>query len=101
MTADRAASLPTAQQRRGDRKGGAYLGHMAKQPKALKKYKGGEEVSVGKVSEPQDTYARKATRNSTAKGGKPKGYDAKRYTGMIPGIAKRMKDYLKQVRDDR
>jgi len=74
---------------------------MAKQPKSIKKDKGGEEVPVGKVSEPQATYARKATRSSTAKRAKPKGYDARRYTGMIPGIAKRMKDYLKQVRDDR
>lgn len=74
---------------------------MAKQPKGMKKYKGGEEVPVEKVSEPQATYARKSARTGMAKRAKPKGYDAKRYTGMIPGIAKRMKDYLKQVRDDR
>ncbi len=31
----------------------------------------------------------------------PKGYDAKKYTGAIPGLAERMKEYLKTIRDDR
>ncbi|MDX9751980.1 MAG: hypothetical protein RBT71_12945 [Flavobacteriales bacterium] len=74
---------------------------MAKRPKDTKKYKGGEDAPAGKVSEPQATYARKTVRSGTAERPKPKGYDAKRYTGMIPGIAKRMKEYLKHVRDDR
>lgn len=52
------------------------------------------------VNEPAVTYARTAPRKRT-KVSKRKGYDAKKYTGMIPGIAERMKEYLKTVRDDR
>ena len=29
------------------------------------------------------------------------GYDAEKYTGAIPGLAERMKEYLKTMRDDR
>lgn len=30
-----------------------------------------------------------------------KGYDADKYTGAIPGLAERMKEYLEHMRDDR
>ncbi|MCC6542655.1 MAG: hypothetical protein IT225_10580 [Flavobacteriales bacterium] len=30
-----------------------------------------------------------------------KGYDAEKYTGAIPGLADRMKEYLRTMRDDR
>lgn len=30
-----------------------------------------------------------------------KGYDAEKYTGAIPGLADRMKEYLRTMRDER
>lgn len=30
-----------------------------------------------------------------------KGYDAEKYTGAIPGLAERMKEYMRTMRDDR
>lgn len=57
------------------------------------------------VNEPAATYDRAALRKRSdrsraKKAPKQKGYDAKKYTGMIPGIAERMKDYLKTMRDE-
>jgi hypothetical protein len=53
------------------------------------------------VSEPQAVYARRAARQNKPKRPKQKGYDAKRSSGMIPGLAERMKEYLKTMRDGR
>lgn len=53
------------------------------------------------VNEPAGTYGRATPHKRSPKAPKRKGYDAKKYTGMIPGIAERMKEYLKTVRDDR
>jgi hypothetical protein len=33
--------------------------------------------------------------------GPPKPYDAQKYNGIMPGLAKRMAGYLKHMRDDR
>ena len=74
---------------------------MAKTPKRTKSYKDGSEPTPAKVSEPQAVYARKVTRPSARKPSARKGYDAKRSAGMLPGIAERMKDYLKTMRDGR
>lgn len=59
------------------------------------------EVLPTQVSEPQAVYARKAPQRKATKRTKRKGYDARKYSGMIPGIAERMKEYLKTMRDDR
>ena len=56
---------------------------------------------ANEVSEPAATYSRVSPRSKTAKPKKRKGYDAKKYTGRIPGIAERMKKYLKTMRNDR
>lgn len=58
------------------------------------------------VNEPTAAYdraapRRRSDRSRAKKAPKHKGYDAKKYTGMIPGIAERMKEYLKTMRDDR
>jgi hypothetical protein len=72
---------------------------MAKATKGKRKLASENLGSV--VSEPQAVYARKVTRPSTRKPAVQKGYDAKRSAGMLPGIAERMKDYLKTLRDGR
>ncbi len=74
---------------------------MAKKAKRTKSRKSGSDTSPSEVSEPQAVYARKVTRPTARKRSVPKGYDAKRSSGMLPGIAERMKDYLKSVRDGR
>ena len=74
---------------------------MAKTTKRTKSYKSGSDTSPSAVSEPQAVYARKVTRPTARKRSFPKGYDAKRSSGMLPGIAARMKDYLKAMRDGR
>ena len=53
------------------------------------------------VSEPQAPYLVKPTKRAKSRALKQKGYDARRYTGMIPGIAERMKEYVKHMRDER
>lgn len=74
---------------------------MAKQPKHTKGSNPEKEPVTGSVADPQASYVPKAVKGSTAKHPGAKRYDAKRYTGMIPGLAERMKDYMKHVRDDR
>jgi len=74
---------------------------MAKPTKRTRSNKGGSEPPPSKVSEPQAVYARKVSRPSKRKPSARKGYDAKRSAGMLPGIAERMKDYLKAMRDGR
>lgn len=74
---------------------------MAKTTKRTKSYKRGSESPPTEVSEPQAVYARKVTRPNARKPSDRKGYDAKRSAGMLPGIAERMKDYLKTMRDGR
>ncbi|MBK6626396.1 MAG: hypothetical protein IPJ87_16860 [Flavobacteriales bacterium] len=74
---------------------------MATSSKRPKKPKQTSEKALTVVSDPQAVYARKTTPRTTSKRQKQKGYDAKRSSGMIPGIAERMKEYLKTMRDDR
>ncbi len=74
---------------------------MAKSPKRTKPYKGRAETQLTVASEPQAVYTRRVVRPSTRRSSVRKGYDAKRSAGMLPGIAERMKDYLKSVRDGR
>lgn len=74
---------------------------MAKRAKHAEKHKPEGVPSLGSVSEPQASYVRETVKGSPAKRPRSKRYDAKRYTGMMPGLAERMKDYLKHVRDDR
>ena len=70
---------------------------MAKTAKRTSK----KEGTGNSVNEPQAVYARKAPGRAAARRQKGKGYDAKRSSGMLPGIAERMKEYLKTMRDDR
>jgi hypothetical protein len=72
---------------------------MAKATKGKRKL--ASENAGNAVSEPQAVYARKVTRPNARKPSVRKGYDAKRSAGMLPGIAERMKDYLKSMRDGR
>lgn len=72
---------------------------MAKATKGKRKL--ASENAGSAVSEPQSVYARKVTRPSTRRPSGQKGYNAKRSAGMLPGIAERMKDYLKSMRDGR
>lgn len=74
---------------------------MTARPKRQKKSKQTSETALPVVSEPQAAYARRAPRKAAPKRPKQKGYDAKRSSGMIPGIAQRMREYLKTMRDDR
>ena len=53
------------------------------------------------VNEQASTYELTTPRKRTKRAPKRKGYNAKKYTGMITGIADRMVEYLKTVRDDR
>jgi hypothetical protein len=57
--------------------------------------------STPKVNKHVTTYERTTPRKRTKRAPKRKGYNAKKYTGMITGIADRMVEYLKTVRDDR
>jgi hypothetical protein len=77
----------------------SYLRCMAKKTK--KPGEKGSENLDHSVNEPQATYIRGSSRRNTAKTPKPRGYDAKHSAGMIPGLAARMKEYLKTVRDGR
>ena len=74
---------------------------MAKSPRKTSKHKPSAADSESQVSEPQATYSTKATKRVKPATKGRKGYDAQRYTGMIPGIAERMKQYMKHMRDDR
>jgi len=74
---------------------------MAKTPRQTSKRKPSAADSESQVNEPQAAYSTKATKRVKPKAKGRKGYDAQRYTGMIPGIAERMKEYMKHMRDDR
>lgn len=74
---------------------------MSKSPKRTKSYKWASVSEPSEVNEPQAVYARKVTPPSTRKPAGRKGYDAKRSAGMLPGIAERLKEYLKTLRDGR
>jgi hypothetical protein len=74
---------------------------MAAAPKRTGKKKQEDGLADNTVNEPQARYARKAPRRSMPQRARHQGYDAKRSAGMIPGLAERMKDYLKSMRDDR
>jgi hypothetical protein len=74
---------------------------MAKTPRKTTTRKPSAKDSESQVSEPQATYSTKATKRVKPAAKGRKGYDARLYTGMIPGIADRMKEYLKHMRDDR
>jgi len=74
---------------------------MAKSPRKTSTRKTSAEDAESKVSEPQAPYLTRATKRTKSTTPRRKGYDARRYTGMLPGIAERMKEYLKHVRDDR
>jgi hypothetical protein len=74
---------------------------MPKPPRNPTTRKPSAKDSESQVSEPQATYSTKATKRVKPAAKGRKGYDARRYTGMIPGIAERMKEYLKHMRDDR
>ncbi|HQV50923.1 MAG: hypothetical protein IPI00_13855 [Flavobacteriales bacterium] len=54
---------------------------------------------------PKPAGTEKRTEQKPAKRSAPnkvrKGYDADKYTGAIPGLAERMKEYLEHMRDDR
>jgi len=74
---------------------------MAKTPRKTGTRKPSAEVSESMVSEPQAPYLTRSTKRAKSTAQRQKGYDARRYTGMIPGIADRMKEYVKHMRDDR
>jgi len=74
---------------------------MARIIKRPKSDKPRSDNPSAKVSEPQAVYTRKVTRQGVVKRTGRKTYDAKRSSGMIPGIAERMKEYLKTMRDGR
>jgi hypothetical protein len=74
---------------------------MARKTKRTKSDQPVSDRPSSEVSEPQTVYARKAPRRHAPKQPKRSGYDAKRSAGMLPGIAERMKEYLKAMRDDR
>jgi hypothetical protein len=74
---------------------------MAKTPRKTTTRESSSKDSESQVSEPQATYSTKSTKRVKPAAKGRKGYDARRYTGMIPGIAERMKEYLKHMRDDR
>lgn len=74
---------------------------MAPGSKKPKKSKQTSEKAHTVASEPQAVYARRTAGKAAPKRPKQKGYDAKRSSGMLPGIAERMKEYLKTMRDDR
>ena len=67
----------------------------------VNKYTKGSDASTSVVGEPEAGYERKAATKKPDKRPRANGYDAKRSSGMIPGIAERMKEYLKTMRDDR
>ncbi len=74
---------------------------MAKTPRKASKRKTSAKDTESLVGEPQTPYLPKAPQRAKSAAQRQKGYDARRYTGMIPGIAERMKEYLKHMRDDR
>ena len=74
---------------------------MAAPRKRTKSTKLDKSTSPNEVNEPQAVYARKAPQRKATKRTKRKGYDSKKSSGMIPGLADRMKEYLKTMRDDR
>ncbi|HEY0977132.1 MAG TPA: hypothetical protein VGE21_06640 [Flavobacteriales bacterium] len=74
---------------------------MAAPRKRTKSTKVDKGTSPHEVNEPQAVYTRKSPQRKATKRTKHKGYDAKKSSGMIPGIAERMKEYLKTMRDDR
>lgn len=74
---------------------------MAKTPRKTSTRKPSAKDTESLVSEPQATYSTKAIKRVKPAAKGRKGYDARLYTGMIPGIADRMKEYLKHMRDDR
>lgn len=74
---------------------------MAGRPRKTSTRRTGKEDTQSNVSEPQAGYMAKATKRTKPATRRKTGYDAKRYTGLLPGIAERMKEYLKHMRDDR
>jgi hypothetical protein len=74
---------------------------MAKTPRKTSKRKPSSTDTENMVGEPQTPYLPKASQRAKSTAQRQKGYDARRYTGMIPGIAARMKEYMKHMRDDR
>lgn len=72
---------------------------MSKPSKRAARPKHSPRKETNVAGEPVAVYARKAPRKTTPKPPKKAGYDAKRSSGMIPGIAKRMEEYLKTMRD--
>jgi hypothetical protein len=63
--------------------------------------RGEHGAGTDEVNEPAATYGRAEPRKRRAKAAKRKGYNARKFTGMLPGIAERMKVYVKHLRDDR
>lgn len=74
---------------------------MARSPRKTSTRRTGTEDAESNVSEPQASYMTKAAKRTKPATRRKTGYDAKRYTGLLPGIAERMKEYLKHMRDDR
>lgn len=74
---------------------------MASSPRKTSTRKTGSKSAESNVSEPQASYMTKATKRTKPATRRQTGYDAKRYTGLLPGIAERMKEYLKHMRDER
>ena len=74
---------------------------MAKTPRKTGTRKSSAKDPGGHVSEPLAPYIAKPAKRAKSSARKQKGYDARRYTGMIPGIAERMKQYVKHMRDER
>ena len=74
---------------------------MAKTSRKTGTRKSSAKAPEGEVSEPQAPYIAKPAKRAKSTTLKQKGYDARRYTGMIPGIAERMKEYVKHMRDER
>lgn len=74
---------------------------MKKAPKRPGRAKPVVHKDTSAVNEPGAVYTRKAPAKAAPMRPKQQGYDAKHSSGMLPGIAKRMKEYLRSMRDDR
>lgn len=74
---------------------------VAKNTPKVDKYTEGGDGAKATANEPEVRYKRKTTMKKAGRRSLPKPYDAKRSSGMIPGIAERMKEYLRVMRDDR
>ncbi len=73
---------------------------MAKKGKAANAVKTRARIRPAKATRIKKDIPTEPIRHSAPKQ-RRKGYDAEKYTGAIPGLADRMKEYMRTIRDDR